>query len=151
MRFLRLAVPDVEEVAGSVTSLGTGLQLSRTGTPVDGATWKSQPSQSPLGRPGGQEWVTVGFLHRRDRVWEQNLGTDTSASKTQQGKTVWSWRKKTRHIDQGTEWTAQKYSQAFTVALSKGIKNTRWNEDSVYKQCEENWSSMCWRMKLDSL
>ena len=28
MRFLRLAVPDVEEVAGSVTSLGRGLQLS---------------------------------------------------------------------------------------------------------------------------
>lgn len=48
-----------------------------------------------------------------------------------------------RHIDQGTEWRAQKYAQASTVALSKGIKNTRRREDSVYKQCEKNWTSMC--------
>lgn len=48
-----------------------------------------------------------------------------------------------RHIDQGTEWRAQKYAQASTVALSEGIKNTRRREDSVYKQCEKNWTSMC--------
>lgn len=71
MRFLRLAVPDVEEVAGSVTSLGRGLQLSGTGTPVEGATWKSQPSQSPLGRPGDSEWVSLLSPLKR-----QGLGTE---------------------------------------------------------------------------
>ena len=66
-------------------------------------------------------------------------------------KTVWYWHKD-RNIDQRKKLETAELNPCTYghIIFDKGGKNIQWRKDNLFnKQCWENWSTSCERMKLE--
>ena len=101
------------------------------------------------------------WTHKRPRItkqsWERRIELEESTFLTSDYttklviKTVWHWHKN-KNTDQWNKIESPEINPCTYgyLIFDKGGKNIQWGKDSLFnKQCWENWTATCKRMKLE--